>query len=633
MNHQNMEVPFCCHPSKDSFHLPPVQLDLEQTDITLNMMHPCTQNPNLSAQEAMEGMFSFDATPMAPIGTECMVHLKPSRGHTWGYHAIKAWYFAPALNHSRCDKVVTDTGAVRATDTFKFLHHTLPAPTITPTCRIVKATKHLKQAIEGHTTPGPDELEVIAALKALINGTMPDPPLPEPAAELQPQAIVTQWSKSLTNLRPCQTVTTPPPLPNQQSPTAIPFDDNELDAASVIGADDIMPPRQYNLRSQARDIIQSAFDNGLVIPQDHIAFAVVDEEIGQALEYGDLIKMDKHKEIWSKSYANELGRLTQGIRDLPGTNMMLFIHKKDITYDQIVVVVRPQKKEQECTRLTTIHGRLPHQPETSPPPSTLSTLSSPPLEQSLWLWMSIFYLNTPMEQPEFMRLQMNLIPGEFVEKYNLKEKVDNKGWVYVGIELGMYCLPQAGLLANKLLEKWLNLEGYYHCQYTPGLWHHVWRPITISLVVDNFGIKTVGLTHTKHLKRLWRGITKSTLTGGVKSIVAPTWTGTTKIKQSTCRCQDTYPKHSLVFNIPPVQAAGFILQGHPNPIWSKGTTHQGTRPDASPKLSPQKIKHIQQVVGTLLYYLRVVDPTLAAALSTIASQQSNGTQAVMDASQ
>ncbi|KAL7484256.1 hypothetical protein ACHAW6_009898, partial [Cyclotella cf. meneghiniana] len=42
--------------------------DLEQTDITLNMMRPCTQNPNLSAHEALEGMFSFDATPMAPIG-------------------------------------------------------------------------------------------------------------------------------------------------------------------------------------------------------------------------------------------------------------------------------------------------------------------------------------------------------------------------------------------------------------------------------------------------------------------------------------------------------------------------------------------------------------------------------------
>eukprot|EP00804_Cyclotella_cryptica_P013778 CCRYP_016889-RB/>CCRYP_016889-RB protein AED:0.43 eAED:0.43 QI:0/-1/0/1/-1/1/1/0/210 len=52
--------------------------------------------------------------------------------------------------------------------------------------------------------------------------------------------------------------------------------------------------------------------------------------------------------------------------------------------------------------------------------------------------------------------------------------------------------------------------------------------------------------------------------------------------------------------------------------------------DTSPKLSPDKIKLIQQVLGTLLYYSRADDPTLTAALSTITSQQSNGMQAVLD---
>eukprot|EP00957_Ditylum_brightwellii_P162840 12400392-Ditylum_brightwellii.AAC.1 len=42
--------------------------------------------------------------------------------------------------------------------------------------------------------------------------------------------------------------------------------------------------------------------------------------------------------------------------------------------------------------------------------------------------------------------------------------------------------------------------------------------------------------------------------------------------------------------------------------------------DDSNPVSSQQIKHIQNVVGTLLYYARAVDPTLAAALSTIASE-------------
>jgi hypothetical protein len=157
-----------------------------------------------------------------------------------------------------------------------------------------------------------------------------------------------------------QTAEIPEPLQNKQHPTPIPFEDDELDNASVRSTDDISPPQRHNLCSHARHIIQSAIDDGLVIPQDRIEFAFIDDKIGKALEYCDLIKMNEHKQVWSKSYANELGRLTQGISNIPWTNTMFFIHKsdipvdcrKDITYGQIVVVVSPQKKEKERTRLT-----------------------------------------------------------------------------------------------------------------------------------------------------------------------------------------------------------------------------------------------------------------------------------------
>ena len=68
----------------------------------------------------------------------------------------------------------------------------------------------------------------------------------------------------------------------------------------------------------------------------------------------------------------------------------------------------------------------------------------------------------------------------------------------------MYGLPQAGFLANELLSKRLEKAGYYQCQFTSGLWRHVWRPITFALVVDNFGIKVTGDTHTNHLLKTLR---------------------------------------------------------------------------------------------------------------------------------
>jgi hypothetical protein len=63
----------------------------------------------------------------------------------------------------------------------------------------------------------------------------------------------------------------------------------------------------------------------------------------------------------------------------------------------------------------------------------------------------------------------------------------------------MYELPQAGILAQELLEKRLNKHGYRQNPITPGLWRHDFRPISFTLCVDNFGIKYVGCKHAEHL--------------------------------------------------------------------------------------------------------------------------------------
>jgi hypothetical protein len=49
-----------------------------QTDFTLNMLRPCRQNPVLLAFETLKGSYSFNATPMAPLGTKVLAHHKPN---------------------------------------------------------------------------------------------------------------------------------------------------------------------------------------------------------------------------------------------------------------------------------------------------------------------------------------------------------------------------------------------------------------------------------------------------------------------------------------------------------------------------------------------------------------------------
>ncbi len=78
--------------------------------------------------------------------------------------------------------------------------------------------------------------------------------------------------------------------------------------------------------------------------------------------------------------------------------------------------------------------------------------------------MANFYLNTPLANYEYICLRLDIIPEETILAYNLRNIVDPDGWVYIKIRKGIYGLPQAGILANKLLEHRLSTRGYYQCQ-------------------------------------------------------------------------------------------------------------------------------------------------------------------------
>lgn len=80
-----------------------------------------------------------------------------------------------------------------------------------------------------------------------------------------------------------------------------------------------------------------------------------------------------------------------------------------------------------------------------------------------------FYLATPLDRSEYMRMPVELIPQEFIDD-NLTPKIKN-GYIYTNIVRGICGLPQAGVLANKLLKKRLAVHGYHEVKHTPGLFH------------------------------------------------------------------------------------------------------------------------------------------------------------------
>jgi hypothetical protein len=128
------------------------------------------------------------------------------------------------------------------------------------------------------------------------------------------------------------------------------------------------------------------------------------------------------------------------------------------------------------------------------------------------------------------------------------------GKVYIENQKGMYGLPQAGILANELLQRNLAKDCYRPTQHTHGLWTHDTRPISFSLVVDGFGVKYVGRENAEHLmaciKKNYN--ISSDWNGGAYCGITLDWDY--KKAQSTYLCQDTSKPHSINTKILPRHA-------------------------------------------------------------------------------
>jgi hypothetical protein len=97
-----------------------------------------------------------------------------------------------------------------------------------------------------------------------------------------------------------------------------------------------------------------------------------------------------------------------------------------------------------------------------------------------------------------MKLPIKLIPQEIIDQYHLLDLVYN-GYIYIKIRKGMLGLKQAGRIANNQLQKHLATFGYAPIPRTQSLYQHALRPVTFSLIVDDFGVKYIGQEHANHL--------------------------------------------------------------------------------------------------------------------------------------
>jgi hypothetical protein len=370
--------------------------------------------------------------------------------------------------------------------------------------------------------------------------------------------------------------------------------------------------------------------------QQHCANAVVHPVTGKEMEYTALMKDPTLQPLWKRGFGNEVGRLFQGIRDIPGTNTCFFVEltniPKDIniTYGKIVCDYKPHKKEKERVRLTVGGDRLDYSGDVATSTADITTFkilinSTLSTEDAAMMMMDIknYYLGTPLPRFEYTRMLLSRFPEEIVHKYNVKALAVN-GWIYIEIRKGMYGLKQEGLLTNQLLQTSLAPFGYYPARHTPGLWLHKTRPITFSLIVDDFAVKYVGKQHAAHLINALLQSYELTTDWEAKlySGMSLKW----DYKNRTCdismpgyvsnvlsKFQHDAPNH------PQHTPSKYVT-----PVYGAKTEYATT--DETPPLTAKQCLTIQKVTGSILYYARAVDPTVLMPINDIVTEQTKATE-------
>jgi hypothetical protein len=141
-------------------------------------------------------------------------------------------------------------------------------------------------------------------------------------------------------------------------------------------------------------------------------------ETGEYLKYRQLIRDPKHKEVWSKSAANEFGQLAQGVGGrVKGTDTIQFTRKeqvplnrrKDVTYGSFSCDIKPNKEEKERTRLTPGGNCITYPDNVSTPTADMTLIKrminsiiSTPGACCIMVDIKDFYLNMPMTCFEYM---------------------------------------------------------------------------------------------------------------------------------------------------------------------------------------------------------------------------------------
>lgn len=614
----------------------------EQAELTINIMRSSAITDRISAWEQLHGKFLFDQTPLAPPGMKVVVHEKPDKRSSWAPHGKIGFYVGPALKHYRCYRVyMKSTNTTRITDTLSWhpsnnlflpgsssyedlfyllnnLEQNLSNIAANP-----QSLNHHRQPIEAII---PNLSIVIQQLQTIFS-TSPSSPSPSiktssitsgiPIVE-NTFPITTKFSVDATATAP--SVTEQRVIEHEQ-PSVIEQrvvvldDDDEFSTAHIT--------RPKRIINRPKRFCGEVFTHSANEAAD-LSTVADPKSLKEA-------KLSTDSKLWETEETNELLRLIEK------TKTMHFLSWKQKPRDRLVSYYNPQVKQKMkdgniVRRVRGVYGgnRTDYNGEVSANTADITTiklfLNAVVSENADLVTTDIsdFYLHSKLPRPEYMRIHRKHVPLAIQSAYSIDWQND---FALLEITMGIYGLPQAGLLANMALVQHLKQHDYIQTPNTPCLFKHATRPVYFTLVVDDFLIKANGNEHIEHLLDVLKLKYKLTTDYNASRYVGMS----IKYDRIAHTLETSVPNYVNKF----LEALGVTRHNHSTDsasIYIPPTygiqSQQIAIEDTTSLMSESDRKQLQSICGTFSWYARITDPTMLTAINKLSSAQARPTEAV-----
>jgi hypothetical protein len=183
---------------------------------------------------------------------------------------------------------------------------------------------------------------------------------------------------------------------------------------------------------------------------------------------------------------------TNGMFGIDPTDIPNILKDQMVTYGNVVVDHRPPKEDPNGIRITAGNNLINYLWELTTRTADIITsklnwnrMMSTQKAKYMCIGMKNFYLLASLDRYKSMHILIGLFPSCIVNQYDLIRKVYN---AYIHLEMcrAVWGLPQASILANKLLQKRLAPHEYYKCKQTLG------KPWTLEAYLPSNVVYTGG---------------------------------------------------------------------------------------------------------------------------------------------